>query len=488
MVDTSWLPLVVVLSLLLWACGGDEMAPQAGVDASATALPADPPRPNDQGLDSLQDPTDQDPTDQDPTGQSTIGVPSEVAPPPDTSAPPIDPSTAVDQIVAAMSVEQKVGQLFTATVIGDDATEVSESAATANLSLYGVATPAEVVRRYHLGGVAYFDHDQGPGTSNVADLQRTATLSQGLQQAVVSDTGIGLLIGTDQEGGPVVRLNAPFTVFPAAREIGDSGEVALAEQAGQVTGIEAQAVGVNWIYAPDADVNVNPDNPVIGDRAFGTTADRVVPFVLATAQGLADAGVLPTLKHFPGHGDTAIDSHTSLPTIDHDRATLDTVDLPPFAVAADLSQQGSAVSVMVGHLAVPAVDPSGVPATISPTILSLLRDDLAFDGLVVTDAMNMGALDGFGDSGSLAVQAINAGIDMVLMPSDLPLAWNAVAQAVAEGEISAARLDQAVTRILQAKDSVGVLDAGAINPGDMSAIGSPSHGQVLADIKQACGC
>lgn len=450
-----------------------------GVDPGATAVPPGP-------------------SSEDPTAAGEVEVPTGPAsapPPAGGDAAPVDPSTDVAAIVASMTVEQKVGQLFTATVIGDDAVSVSDAAATANQALYGVATPAEVVERYHLGGVAYFAHDQGPGTSNVADPVRTAALSAGLQQAAAAGSGIGLLIGADQEGGPVVRLRSPVTVFPSARDVARTGDVDLAREVGQVTGTEMRAVGVNWVYAPVADVNVNPSNPVIGERAFGTSADAVVPFVRATAEGLAAGGVLPTLKHFPGHGDTDIDSHSSLPTITHDAATLESVDWPPFALAEELAP----ISVMVGHLAVPSLDPSGRPATISADILSVLRDDagaggqgdggLGFDGLVVTDAMNMGALTGFGDAGSLAVDAIVAGVDVVLMPSDLPVAWEAVRAAVESGEISAARLDEAVTRILEAKAAIGVLDARAAGGGiDPSVLGTPAHADVRARVEAACGC
>ncbi len=454
------------------------------IDPQATALPPDSADPTN------GDPTDGDPTDGDPTDGDPLDEVGQTGPatPPDApatgTAEPVDPSQDVAAIVQAMTLEQKVGQLFTVPVIGDDATQPSQSAQTSNLALYGVASPAEVVARYHLGGVAYFDHDQGPGTSNVADLTRTAALSAGLQSAAAADSGIGLLIGTDQEGGPVVRLREPAVVFPSARDIASTGDTDLARQAGAVTGSEALAVGVNWVYAPVADVNVDPANPVIGDRAFGATATGTLPFVRATAEGLAAAGVLPTLKHFPGHGDTQVDSHNSLPTLDQDRATLDSVDFPPFAEAASLDP----VSVMVGHLAVPAIDPTGVPATISGPIISTLREELGFDRLVVTDAMNMGALQGFGDSGTLAVDAINAGIDMILLPVDLPLAWNTVLAAVQDGRITQERLDEAVTRVLQAKQSIGALDASAVPAGDPTRLGSAEALAVLDAITAACAC
>ena len=240
---------------------------EAPLDPYATALPVDP---------TAQDPTAQDPAAQDPTAGNGVGADSDGAAVPDTQAAPVDPSGGIDAVVAAMTLEQKVGQLFVVPVVGDDATGPSQDAVASNMALYGVPTPAEVVSRYHLGGVAYFAHDQGPGTSNVGDLSRTVTLSTGLQAAAAADTGIGLLIGTDQEGGPVVRLEEPAVVFPSARDIASTGDTDLARQVGVVTGSQALAVGVNWVYAPVADVNVNPDNPVIGDRAFGVTAEATL--------------------------------------------------------------------------------------------------------------------------------------------------------------------------------------------------------------------
>lgn len=471
---------LIALALVAAGCGSGGRS-----DDAATAQPA----PTFDLVPAPAVPASTDPTDGDPFASVATDA-TDPAAPPIVDTAPVDVAGSVEQVVAAMTIEQKVGQLFTAVVMGDDAVSVSDAAASANQTLYGVATPAEIVARYHLGGVAYFDHQQGEGTSNVSDLSRTATLSLGLQQAAANDSGIGLLIGTDQEGGPVVRLRAPATVFPAARDIAATGSLELAEQVGAVTGTESLALGVNWVYAPVADVNVNPANPVIGERAFGTTAAETIPWVLATARGLTGSGVLPTLKHFPGHGDTAIDSHTSLPTIDHDAATLAAVDFPPFlegTVGLD------PISVMVGHLAVPSVDPSGLPATLSAPIIDLIRADpaaggLGFDGLVVTDAMNMGALSELGDAGSLAVGAIAAGIDMVLMPTDLPLAYAAVLAAAQDGTLTMARIDQAVTRVLRAKASIGVLDAAAIAPGDPSLVGAPAHAAVLAQVRDACAC
>lgn len=486
---------LLVLSLILAACGGSVADPDddlaeglvpVGTEAWITeeAVAADP------GA-TAADPADTaDPTAQLPLVPPTTTDPAATAPTappvPDQPAAPVDAATGnIDAIIASMTVEQKVGQLFAVALIGNHATEPSDAARRSNESLFGVGTPAEVVARYHLGGVAYLDHDLGPGTSNVADVPQVAVLSAGLQQAAAADTGIGLLIGADQEGGRVVRLQSPATVFPSARAIGDTGQLELARQVGAVTGTEALAVGINWVFAPVADVNVNPDNPVIGDRAFGVESGRVTEFVRATTQGLAEAGVLPTLKHFPGHGDTTIDSHNSLPTIDHDLDTLRAVDLPPFQLAA---QDPVRTSVMLGHLAVPAIDAEELPATLSSAAMNLLRGEVGFNGIAVTDAMNMGALSGFGDAGSLAVQSIAAGMDIVLMPTDLPVAYNAVLAAVANGTIPEGRLDVSLRRILATKQALGLLDASAVVIPGPGVLGAPDHQAVREQVRAACGC
>jgi beta-N-acetylhexosaminidase len=468
----------LALAAFVAACAG------GGADPAPTAAPAAAP---DAASATPSDPTAAGAVEVDPDATAAP------APVPSDAAAPVPAADGVDAVLAAMALEQKVGQVFTVTVVGDAAAEVSADAAAANTALHGLATPAEVVAAYHLGGVVYLDHDLGAGTSNVDDLTRTAALSAGLQQAAAADTGVGLLIGVDQEGGRVRRLREPATTFPAARAVGDVGDVDLARRIGEVTAGQARAVGVNWVYAPVADVDLDPANEVIGDRAFSRDPDVVAALARATAEGLAAGGVLPTFKHFPGHGDTAVDSHTALPTIDHDRATLDTVDLPPFGAAGDLAAAGVPVSVMTGHLAVPAVDPSGRPATLSAPILDLLRapaaaGGLGFDGLVVTDAFNMGALQGFGDSGRLAVDALAAGVDVVLMPEDLPAAWTAVRDAAQDGSLPMARLDEAVRRVLRTKAALGLLDAAAIPPPDPSALGGAEAQAVRDELAARCGC
>ena len=213
-------------------------------------------------------------------------------------------------------------------------------------------------------------------------------------------------------------------------------------------------MGVPWIFAPDADVNSNPENPIINTRSFGEDPARVSEFVAAFVRGVEENGGLATAKHFPGHGDTSTDSHLDLPTVTSDRAHLDRVELAPFraAIAAGVS------TIMTGHLAVPALEPDpDVPATMSPKITTdLLRGQMGFDGLVVTDALDMGGVTVRYPPGEVAVRSILAGADVLLVPPVLDAALQAVHEAVASGRIPMARLDEAVTRVLRAKAKLGL--------------------------------
>jgi beta-N-acetylhexosaminidase len=238
--------------------------------------------------------------------------------------------------------------------------------------------------------------------------------------------------------------------------LGASRSTQAAELAARITGEELRAMGVFADYAPVADVNVNPRNPVIGVRSFSSVPGLVSQMVAAQVRGYQAAGVAATAKHFPGHGDTAVDSHVGLPVIGHGRATLESVDLLPFVAAIDAGVD----AVMTGHLLVPAIDDSGLPATLSaPIVTGLLRGRLGFDGVVVTDSLRMeGVRTRFGD-GEIAVRALLAGADQLLDPPDLPEAYDAVLDAVASGRISQQRLDDSVRRILRMKADRGLTSA-----------------------------
>ena len=224
---------------------------------------------------------------------------------------------------------------------------------------------------------------------------------------------------------------------------------------GKITALEAKAAGVPWVFAPDADVNSNPDNPIINTRSFGEDPARVSEFVAAFVRGVEENGGLATAKHFPGHGDTSTDSHLDLPTVTSDLAHLDRVELAPFraAIAAGVS------TIMTGHLSVPALEPDpDLPATMSPKIIDRPASGAkwAFDGLVVTDALDMGGVTVRYPPGEVAVRSILAGADVLLVPPVLDAALEAVRDAVASGRIPMSRLDEAVMRVLRAKAKLGL--------------------------------
>jgi beta-N-acetylhexosaminidase len=264
-----------------------------------------------------------------------------------------------------------------------------------------------------------------------------------------------LLVSGDLERGVSMRVN-DTTVFPHAMAFAAAGDPALTRYEGEVTAREARALGIQWIFYPDADVNNNPDNPIINIRSFGENPQVVSRNVEAFIEG-AEADrrirVLTTAKHFPGHGDTSVDSHLGLPTITADRQRLAAVELVPFRAAIAKGVD----AVMTAHISVPALDSGDVPATLSAAILTkLLRDELGFRGLIVTDAMDMGAVvNGFGGT-EASVRAIEAGADVVLMPMDAEAVVNAIVAAVHRGRISQKRIEQSVARVLAAKIKVGL--------------------------------
>ncbi|WP_153176040.1 glycoside hydrolase family 3 protein, partial [Streptomyces sp. E2N171] len=245
------------------------------------------------------------------------------------------------------------------------------------------------------------------------------------------------------------------TQLPGAMALGAGGSLSDARTAGRISGTELAALGIHQNFAPVADVNVNPANPIINIRSFGADPSEVGRMVAAQVTGYQRAGVVACAKHFPGHGDTGQDSHTELPVITHTREEWDRIDAPPFraAIAAGVD------SIMTAHLQVPALDPSNDPATLSPTILQgVLRGELGFDGVIVTDALNMaGVRTKYGDD-RVPVLALKAGADQLLFPPDIDVAYHGVLSAVRYGEITEARLDESVLRILRLKDKVGLLD------------------------------
>ncbi len=266
---------------------------------------------------------------------------------------------------------------------------------------------------------------------------------------------VPLLIGGDFERGASMRV-AGTVKYPHSMAFAATGSTEYSRYLGLATAREARALGVHWIYAPDADVNNNPENPIINIRSYGEDPELVAQHVKAYIEGAkSDPAnpVLVTLKHFPGHGDTATDSHAGMPKLEVDRVRLDRVELVPFraGIAAGVD------SVMTGHIALPAVDPTGVPATISkPVITGLLRGELGFQGIVSTDAMDMAGLTAQYPPGEAAVRALEAGVDVLLIPANPEAAINGVMAAIRSGRLTQARVDASVRKVLAAKAKLGL--------------------------------
>src|SRR4051812_18538 len=322
-----------------------------------------------------------------------------------------------------------VGQLFMPYVYGSGATQVTAAQRAANLSLFGQPTPAAVVSHWHLGGVILIDHNpldlQRPtlSTSNVDAAAQITALTRALQQVAKRDSGQPLLMATDQEGGSVQRITDGVSALPSETTMAAQGSTALTCTYHRL-GQQLSALGVNLDFAPVADVASIPTS-AIGDRSFGPSPASDADDVAAAVLGLQSAGVLATLKHWPGLGSTSVDSHLALPVLRRDRATWERTDRVPFARNAS-----TAAAVMVAHLAFPAVDPSGRPATFSPLLdRDLLRKELGYRGLVITDSLWMEPARAIGPPGTAALRALAAGAELLLEPPDLAAAFAAVLQA-----------------------------------------------------------
>jgi beta-N-acetylhexosaminidase len=374
----------------------------------------------------------------------------------------------VTSTMARMTLEEKVGQLFIQNVYGKDATTPDSR----NLPLYGVASPAEVVQKYHLGGIIYF-----AWTDSVQNPDQIVGLSNGLQKAALtqqSKVRIPLQVATDQEQGVVTRIGPPATQFPGSMALGAGRSAPDARTAAAITGRELLAMGVNTNFAPDCDVNVNPLNPVIGTRSFSSRPELAAQLAAAQVAGYQrDGGVASSAKHFPGHGDTATDSHVAFPVITHTREQWEAIDAPPFRAA--IKEQID--MIMTAHLSFPALDDSGNPATLSKPILTgVLRGELGYEGVIVTDSLAMqGVRDLYGDA-EVAVRALMAGVDQLLMTPAMDEAYAAVIEAARSGRIAPDELDAKVRRVLGLKYRRGIVARPYADPAAVaSVVGTPAH-------------
>ena len=384
--------------------------------------------------------------------------------------------TWVDRTLAGMTLDEKIGQLlmpsFESSYLPVDSREFDR--------LAGLLT------RLHVGGFLVFGASEpippvllNPTYGAVVlghPLEAAATLNR-LQRL----SRVPLLNAADFEFGVGMRI-AGGTQFPRAMAFGAAGDPALAEQAGRIVAEESRAIGVGIDFGPVADVNNNPRNPVINTRSFGEDPARVGALASAFVRGLEAGGVVATLKHFPGHGDTDVDTHLGLAVIPHDRARLDAVEFVPFRMA----MAAGAEAVMVAHVELPKIDPVDEPATLSrPTITGLLRDALGFDGLVFTDSMSMAAVVKMASPGDAARRAIEAGADVVAHSPDPDAAAEGLKAAVASGELTVARLDRSVRRVLAAKARLGLDRARVVALDEVAAhVGGRAHEAVAREVSE----
>ncbi|HEY8531978.1 MAG TPA: beta-N-acetylhexosaminidase [Limnochorda sp.] len=344
-------------------------------------------------------------------------------------------SSRVEQVLNSLSLERQVGQVL---MVGFQ-------------EPWPPAAFLDRVRSGAVGNVVLFSR-------NLTTPDAARAMIRRIQEAALEASLPGLIISTDQEGGSVTRLRQGTTWFPSAMAVGAAGDPDLAEQLAAAMGAQLRASGITMNLAPDADVNINPENPVIGTRSFGADPERVAGMVRAFIRGLHAARVAAVAKHFPGHGDTSVDSHLDLPVIPHDRARLEAVELAPFRAAIEEGVDG----IMAAHVAFPSIDPDRTrPATLSPAVLrGLLRDELGFDGLILTDCLEMRAVSDRFSPGEAALRAFEAGADLILMSHTEErqrAAYEALLEAARTGRISEDRLRASVRRVLALKERLGLL-------------------------------
>ena len=346
----------------------------------------------------------------------------------------------IEEMLGDMTLEEKVCQLFMVTP------EALTGVGTVTQA--GTATQ-EAVNAYPVGGVIYF-------SQNLQDPDQTRTMLENTQRYAMERTGIPIFLSVDEEGGQVARVgsNPAFGVEKIGNmsDVGSRGDTQEAYEIGSTIGTYLSDLGFNMDAAPDTDVLTNPENQVVKYRSFGSDPELVARMAAAELKGLNDQGIIGMYKHFPGHGGTTADSHEGYAYVDDTLEELKSGAFIPFQDGIDNGIQ----VIMVSHISCPNVTGDNTPATLSEMMITdILRGEMGFDGMVITDALNMGAITAQYSSSEAAVAALNAGADMLLMPEDFQSAYKGVLSAVESGTVSEARIDESVRRILEVKVSLG---------------------------------
>ncbi len=380
----------------------------------------------------------------------------------------------VDATLKKLSLEQIVGQMifapFQSTYMSSDSDQYEQL--------------VKLVHEAHIGGVIAFGGSEPIPQVMLNNTYGAVILGQPMELASIlnrlqSVSNLPLLTSSDFEWGVQMRI-AGATKFPRAMAFGATGDPQLAYEAGKVVGAESRALGVHVNYGPVADVNNNPRNPVINIRSFGEDPAKAGEMVAGWVRGMQDAGMLATLKHFPGHGDTDVDSHLGLPLVAHPRERLDAIELPPFRAGI----AAGAAGVMVAHIELPAIDAEKIPATFSPKVIStLLRP--GFEGLIYSDSMKMQAITEMASPGEAAVRAVKAGIDVILDSPDSAAAAAAIVAAVRSGDIPRERVEQSARRVLDAKARLGLHRTRTVNLDSVPlTVGGRKHDAVARTISE----
>lgn len=375
------------------------------------------------------------PAPSDPAASAPAQTPQAAPAQPSDAQPPAQPPDPVQTTLEGMTLQEKLYQLFVVTP--------EALTGVALVTQAGEATRAALLEK-PVGGLIYY-------AANLETREQVTSMLQNSQDA----SAHGLFLSVDEEGGLVARVGSNqvlgTTAFPAMAEIADDD---AAYAVGSTIGSELKALGFNLDFAPVADVNSNPENPVIGTRAFSTDAKTCAARVAACVRGFSDAGMICTLKHFPGHGDTQTDSHAGLALTEKTLEQLEQLEFLPFAAGI----AAGADMVMVGHITAPNITGSDEPATMSEQMMTeILRGELGFSGVVVSDAMNMGAITTAYSSAEAACGFLKAGGDLMVAPESFDEAYAGLLEAVQRGEIPESRIDESVTRILTLKQTYGIL-------------------------------
>lgn len=368
----------------------------------------------------------------------------------------------IESRITSMSLEQKVGQLFVMSFFGSDLNFAAQ----------------EFITTWQPGAVVFLP-------SNLENPAQITRLTNSIQENLLNSGSTPALIAVDQEGGIIAHLEEGFTTWAVPSLLTATQNPELAYDFGAALAEEMLAVGINMNLAPVADLQTNRANPIIGRRSFGNDPQLVAPIVASVVEGMQDNGVLATVKHFPGHGDTDSDSHLGLPILDYDQDQLLNRELIPFQAAIDVET----AAVMVAHIHFPEFDTLSTPASLSENIINnLLRTEMGYDGLVITDALDMDAIDTVYSPSSAALNALNAGNDLILLgahisPENQAIAIQSVIDAVQSGEIPESRIDESVYRVLRAKEQFGLLYWSPLDPNTAEQrINQEAHASLVDEI------